>query len=343
MVDIIFNGIDLLSIIKTSRHWLFLTCIWVFYYIPDKEIKKLIDYLLYALVIISVIMLIEFFLDIQILGKEIKTEYLTPGFLIERGSLPTILLMFFLFLLFSKYYKFKRGTKYFYIAIFSAVLVTSIIRSWLFAGVIGTFLIFYLQEKFRFKYLFKAIIITGVLMLVIFSSTITRERFTQGIEDVQSFNLTSSVHGNFSYRMLMAAERISYVLQSFQYEVFGIGNVTEYNFPNTFIVGLRDRSGRITQLDTGDIAWSLLFLRLGVFGTLIYLIFYTKILTTFYRLKLNNPIAVTTFTYLIINLAIISFASSDITSGWFWLFPLLMYYFITNKPNYENNGNNVSL
>ena len=328
VVDIIFNGIDLLSIIKTSRHWIFLTCIWIFYYIPGKEVKKLINYLLYALVIVSVIILVQFFFEIRILAQE-HTEYLTPGFLIERGLLPAGIIMFFLFLLFTKYYKFKPAVKYLFIAIFTAVLIASLVRSWLFAAVTGVILIFYLQKKLKFKSLFAGIIIIAGLILIIYINPISKERFTQGIEDVQGFSLTSNAQGNFSFRILQTAERVNYISQSLQYVIFGIGNITEENFPNVFYIGLRFESGRILQLTTPDIAWQVLFIRLGFLGTLIYLVFFTKILTTFYRLKSTNPIALTAFIYLFINLVIISFVSWDIANGWFLLFPVLLYFFVT--------------
>ena len=334
VVDIIFNGIDLLSIIKTSRHWIFLTCIWIFYYIPGKEIKKLVDYLLYALVIISIIMLVEFFSGIQILIQQ-NTELLAPGVLIERGLLPSGIIMFFLFLLFSRYYKFKSLTRYFFIAVFAAVLINSLVRSWLFAAVLGIFLLFFLREKLKLKNLLAGIAIVAGIVLIVYINPISKERFTQGFEDVQSFSIEGNAQGNFSYRILLAAERLNYVMKSYQYEIFGIGNITEYNFHSTFYIGLRDASGRVIQLDTSDIAWSLFFLRLGFVGTLIYLIYYTKFLTTFYRLRLNSPLAITTFTYLFINLIIISFVSWDIANGWFLLFPVLLYFFC--YKGYENS------
>jgi len=328
VVDLIFNGIDLLSIVKTSRHWIFLSCIWIFYYIPDKEVKKLIKYLFNALIIISVIMLIEYFFDIQLLGREVKTEYLNPGFLITRGSIPSVFIMFFILLLFSRYFNFKQKIKYIYISIFSAVLITSMIRSWFLATVIGILLVFILQEKLKLKNLFAGIILTAGLILLVTTNPIIQERFSQGLEDVQSFSLKSNVQGNFSLRILQLAERLNYISQSFQHTIFGVGNITEYNFPNIFVIGLRDDSGRVTQLDTGDIAWSLLFLRLGLLGTVIYIFYYVSILIRFYRFRLKNPVAVTMFSYLFVTFFIVTFASSDIASGQFWLFPVIIYYFI---------------
>ena len=340
IVDIIFNGIDLLSIVKTSRHWIFLSCIWVFYYVSDKDVKKLINYLLYALAIISVIMLIEFFFSIQILGKEIKTEYLTPGVLIERGSIPSNLLLFFLLLLVSRYFKFKPKTKYFYVGIFSAVLITSMIRSYFFAVIIGILLVLYL-EKLKVKSILTGITIAAVLILIVYNTPFFKERFISGFEEIQNLNLAYSPQGNLSYRLLHAAERLDYISKKTQYEIFGIGNITEEDFPNTFYIGLRYESGRVMQLVSPDIAWSTFFLRLGFVGTIIYLIFYVSITIKFYRLRLNNPIALITFVYLFINLTMISFVSYDIANGQFWLFPVLLYYAISKKKSNENYDKNI--
>jgi hypothetical protein len=152
-----------------------------------------------------------------------------------------------------------------------------------------------------------------------------------GFDEMQNFTLEGNVQGNFSFRIFQAAERLNYISQSFQYEIFGVGSITEQNFPYIFKIGLRNESGIVTQLDTADIAWSLLFLRLGFLGTFIYLIFYVNILFKLYKLKFSNPLVITTFVYLFINLSIISFASSNIATGQFWLFPVLIYYTINKN------------
>lgn len=51
-------------------------------------------------------------------------------------------------------------------------------------------------------------------------------------------------------------------------------------FPTTFKVGLYNaRMGRPTQLDTSDIAWALLVLRLGILGTLILMVIWIKMIS----------------------------------------------------------------
>ncbi len=322
----VFNGIDLLSIVKTSRHWIFLSCIWIFALIPVENIKKLIKYLLNALTFAALITIIDFFFNIQLLGKEVKTEYLNPGFLIERAAIPSVLIIFFILLLFSKYFKFKPKIKYFYISIFSTVLITSMIRSLFLATGLGILLVFILQEKLKLKNLFTGIIVIVVLIFLVMTNPIIQERFGEGLRDIQTFELNSNVQGNFSLRILQMSERIYYISQSLPHAIFGIGNITEQNFPYVFTIGIRDEYGMVTQLDTADIAWSLLFLRLGFIGTIIYIAYYINILIRFYKFKLISPLSATMFVYLFITITIISFASSDIAAGQFWIFPILVYY-----------------
>lgn len=334
-VDLIVNGIDMLSIVKTSRHWIFLSCIWIFVYIDNKDVIKLIKYLLNALVLISVIMLIEFFFNIRLFAEEIRTEYLSPGFLVEKGSIPSILILFFIIVLFTSYFKFKPGKKYLYISIFLSVIIVSTIRSLFIATVIGIIVIQILQKKVKFRTLLFGMIIVTSLIIIAYMNPILKERFSIGFSEIQGLNLKGNIQGNLSFRLLQALERLNYISQNLQYTIFGIGNVTEFNFPNIFIIGLRDLSGRVTQLDTADIAWSLLFIRLGFLGLILYLYNYVKVLYAFYLKRFQNPLALTMFIFLLINLVLISFTSSDIASGQFWLLPILVYYQIKNTSYNE--------
>jgi len=342
IIDLLFNNIGFISIIKTSRHWIFLSCIWFFYYIPYKEIRKLIDYLFTSTVIISLIMLVEFFFETQILGKEYETLVSESGNFLTRGSIPSTFVPFFLLFLFTPFYTFKLKTKNFYIVLFSAVLITSVIRSWYLAMIVGFIILLFLQNKLKVKTIFTGILIMSGLIVAVSFNPIIKERFKEGFEEVQNFNFSTEkdLQGNYSFRMLHAEERINYILQNVQYTFFGLGNVTEENFPEVFAIGLVADTGGVIQLDTADIAWSTLFIRLGLLGTSLYLLFFVSILVFFYRNRKNNPLATVTFVYLFINLTILSFASSTMATGQFFIFPVLLYFLSKRKlvkVKYINN------
>jgi len=332
-IDLLFNNIGFISIIKTSRHWIFLSCIWFFYYIPSKEIRKLIDYLFNSTVIISVIMLVEFFFETQILGKEYETLASESGNLLTRGSIPSTFVPFFLLFLFTPFYEFKLKTKKFYIILFLLVLITSVIRSWYLAMIVGFIVLIILQNKLKVKTIYTGILILTGLFVAVSFNPIIKERFKVGFEEVQSFNFTAEkeVKGNYSFRMLHAKERLNYILHNIQYTFFGLGNITEENFPEVFIIGLVNDAGGVIQLDTADIAWSTLIIRLGLLGTFLYLLFFVGVLLFFYRNRKNNPLATVTFVYLFINLTILSFASSTMATGQFFIFPVLLYFLSKRK------------
>ena len=151
------------------------------------------------------------------------------------------------------------------------------------------------------------------------NSIITRE--------IQKFSLTSNeIEGNYSFRILHAQERLNYITQNAQNTIFGLGNISEENFSEVFEIGLLEESGRITQLDTGDIAWSTFFIRLGLLGTVFYLFIFVRLLLNFYRIQKYNSLALVTFVYLLVNLTIMSFASSSMATGQFFLLPVLLYF-----------------
>ena len=195
------------------------------------------------------------------------------GYLIKQGSLPSILVLFFVFLLFSRYFKFKFKRKYFYISIFSALLLAALIRSWFIATVIGILGVLYFNEKFRLKTVFTGVVVAAGLIFLAYSNPIFQERFSAGLQEIEGLSLNGNVQGNLTFRLLHTAERLDYISKNLQYVIFGIGNITEYDFPNTFLTGLIDKTGRVTQLDTADIAWSLLFLRFGPFRYVYIFIF----------------------------------------------------------------------
>lgn len=336
--DLFINDIDLGSIVKTSRHWLFLSCVWIFFYIPTNEIEKLIKYLLNLTALITVIMLIEFFTGIQILGREAMIETSKTGSSFTRASIPSTFTLFFMFLLFSDYFKITKKAKYIYIALFSAIIITSMIRTMFIATVIGMLMLVWLKGKGKEKIrsLIGTTFAVAILFVVALSNPVINERFTSGFNEVQTFDTNKEVEGNFSFRLLQMDERVQYLIKSPQYSIFGIGNIIEEKFPDIFQIGLKDENGRATQLNTGDIAWSLLFLRLGFFGTFIYLLFYIKFLRLTFNLRRRSLIGATTFLFLFINLTMLSFSSSTIAIGTFWLFPVLLYYAISKKTSNEN-------
>lgn len=97
---------------------------------------------------------------------------------------------------------------------------------------------------------------------------------------------TENAGDNFSFRMAHAYERLMYVLNGGFFEWFhGVGFINERNFKSgIFTIGLLNEEHNIIQLDTGDIAWSILFVRFGIVGTLIFIFFLLRLIIQLLKL-----------------------------------------------------------
>lgn len=331
LVDIFLNKIDLLSIIKTSRHWLFLTCFWFLNYIPKEEIRKLLRYLLITTLLITVVSITEYSFGFEILGLRESEERLITGMIYSRGAIPSTFSYFFLILVFLDYFKLKLRWKVVIISILSAGILISMIRSLIIAVIIALVFIIISRRK-TFKESLLTLSMVAVFIVIVLTSPFLKERFNEGYEDLKELDISrGNVSGNLSFRVLHIVERFNYVSHSYQYSVFGIGNITEGSFPRIFKTGLRNDQGQFVQLDTGDNTWALLFLRLGLVGTLVYLFFITKFISHSLTNTSQPLIAIALFVYLILNLFILSFASSSMANGQFWILPAIMERYCRNE------------
>jgi len=336
-VDIFINKIDLLSIIKTSRHWLFLTCFWIFYYIPKEEIKKLLIYLLTATLFINLISITEYTFGIEILGLRKSEERLLTGMTFSRGAIPSTFSIFFMFLVFLDYFELKLKWKIIIIGILAAGILISMIRSLIIAVIISLALIILIKRRKTFKESLLTMSIIVTFIWIVFASPFIKERFNEAYMDLKELDTSKrNVSGNLSFRALHIAERFKYVSHRIQYSIFGIGNITEESFPRIFKTGLRNDQGQFVQLDTSDNAWSLLFIRLGIVGTIIYVLLYFKFLFLDINMYSRSIMALVMFVFLIINLIVLSFASSTIANGSFWILPTLLYFTIIQELDSEN-------
>lgn len=343
LVDIAINDIELTSIIKTSRHWIYLSGVWILAYIKNSDIEKLIRFLFIATILITVLMLIEYFSGLKILPNKLTTAVAQTGLSYTRASIPSTFTLFFLFLLFVDYFKFSVPLKYFFIVILGMIIIFSMIRSFFIAMLIGIFLVLWFKRKAKVVNIIVALSLSTILFAAILATPVIRERYFTGIEEVKSFNVTNSVEGNFSFRILLAMERALYVSEKPQYFLFGIGNITEENFAETFIIGLQDDNARVVQLDTADIAWAIFFIRLGFLGTLIYLMVYYKVLIKLYSSIKQNGLCLAILVFLIINFFPLSLVQTTITQGQFWIFPFLIHNYINNnKINEYTQSNNCN-
>jgi hypothetical protein len=140
--------------------------------------------------------------------------------------------------------------------------------------------------------------------------------------------------GNFSYRINHFSERLDYVLDDPVRSMRGLGYVQERNYHGfRFKYGQTNILGGKAMLDTGDIAWSLLILRLGLLGICVYLVMYSKCLRELWRDHDRDRLVTVYFAYALVALVFMSFGNTLVAQSEFFVIPLMLI-----NADYENSA-----
>ena len=332
-LDIILNNISIISVIKTSRHWLFLLAIFVIPKIPVITLKKTLYIVMNITLVISAIIAFEFFT-----GNYYFTEIHYEGG-VARGALPSTFALFYTMVLACNYYnKMNKARRYTYLAILILSLLASSTRSIALAIVFGFMICIYFCSRNKansFGKMFLFILLAGAVAM--FTPGL-KERFSQLGTELSASRANNDVEGNTTYRLMHFTERFEYLQEKPMQLMFGIGNVVEEDFPDVFYVGLyNENKQRITQLDTGDITWSPVLMRLGVIGIFLFVTLALKAIKCAAR-HIPDKLAVATTAYLAITFIILSFAGTQCYRATFWIMPAICLcvigkdLLVTNKP-----------
>lgn len=329
VIDFIFNGISLLSIVKTSRHWLFLLFLYVVARYPKNVLSKALTITLWIVVIVSFVILLE-----SVFGIDILFEREVGALGVLRGKLPPYYGIFFSILVFANYWEYNKIKQYLLLVILVLPQLLSATRSVALAILLGILLYIYFFSKNKLKASCKILLVCMFLGGVIFSIPGLRERMLGVQEELKKTNSKEiTVEGNTTFRLAHFAERYEYLKKHPQYLLFGLGNVHERDFPEIFEIGLYDEErGRTVQLDTGDIVWSLILLRMGIVGVFLFVLGFLFIIRQLLRKK--DALAIALGSYLMSVLLITSFAGTTCGNGSFWLLPLICI-FVFNKRNHN--------
>jgi hypothetical protein len=143
----------------------------------------------------------------------------------------------------------------------------------------------------RFLYVALLVIVgNGVMMIEAVQS-----RINDGVADISKTlapgstiaNRNYDMNDTFSYRIAHLAERVSYVLADPNRLLFGVGMLTEdakQTSKLSFEAGLfNQHTGQLSQVDTGDIAWSLLILYMGIVGVFFFIALHIRLFRYFRR------------------------------------------------------------
>jgi len=326
-IDFLVNETSISDIFRTSRHYIFILFVYLLPSYSSDEILKAIK-----LVFILTIFQLFLFLTQPITGILLFSPYgILEAIQLSKerfAILPPFLIFMYIWYTIYKS-KFENIKKLILILTFIAFVIT-LTRSLILVVILMFIINIFIFSKINhYKKFF--IIITS--LFVIFSLSFYEpisKRFSEASTEINSLN--KKVEGNMSFRFLLASERLDYISKNIQYSIFGLGFISENNFKGNFKIGLLDDKNHVIQLDTGDIAWATFFVRLGIIGTIIYILIYIKLMIYFYKNK--------SFTYgkigflYIFAFFFLSTAGTIIAQGAFMFIPALIY----NLLRYEKKG-----
>lgn len=323
IVDIVFNHVYISSVIKGIRTWLVLSFAWFVPKLKESEIIIFFRYLFYFTFILTFVFIVEFVFNITITGVSRTMDG-------ARASIPWPLWLFVWGLVLSGAFRVPSIIKNLYIVTVICHLIICGSRSHFIAFVLVASIFFFMNGILNIKKVLISICAIMAIIVVFTTDNMLSQRFYEAKQDVASVRAGSEESGGtLSSRMIWLNERMEYLNQRSQYVVFGLGNVQERDFGNVFVTGLyNEDKGGIVQLDTGDIAWITLFLRLGYVGTAVYLIFvYFRALTIGWRYR-KNPVALALFAYLFSHVFFTSFTDYVISESFFWFVPIVAMSYI---------------
>ena len=270
-----------------------------------------------------------------LLSLNIKEQFIRGESLLRIYARP-ILCSFFAFIYLITFLTNKKKKYFFLYMLFSFMIVLTASRGAIMSHLFCTLFISLFVLKKRGN-VFPFIFLMLVPLIMTFSNNYYTERLLTGFDDIfKDIGETNYYEGSstFNLRLALAYERFRYINDNNMY-VFGLGFITEDSDGErdlNFKVGLKDIYGDIIQIDTGDIAWSLLILKLGFLGSIIFILSYLYILCQAY-MKREFPMHLALLFY-IINVIALSINSTNIINNIFihlLVYSMVNHFYINDK------------
>jgi len=332
------------DILKTARNYLFVLGFFVLRRFRKEELWTIVNKLFYITTFMCVLYVIQGFSGIQLLTGH--APGITFPLLKIRGyNIPMSYYFFIFYAFFTNPFEGKK--KYASLVLYVLVVIISLHRGLLVpVFALGFLGIYYTSGGLKgiVRYLFFA----GILIIPIFD--VVMERFESDNSSSEFSNIAegafvdydqAEIEGTFLFRIALFYERYEYVTRDLTTSIFGAGfmhessKITEKKFD--FKVGQMDeKDEKITQLDTGDIAWMPFILRLGFLGTILYLCLYFFLCKTFYKARHDKNMLVA-FLYMVL-LVLYSFTSIALSNTFMIIFPYI--YYILYKQGMEESEEN---
>jgi hypothetical protein len=248
--------------------------------------------------------------------------------------------MLFFFTFMALYHNPLKGIpKHISMIIFAAALLGAFHRSLIGCLFITLFIGYVVGLPYLKRIRFIAVASIFALFFVVFAGyKFMHSRTYTDVEAVITGNIESSEfemdnlgNATFTFRILHLLERNQYLLEHPKAMIFGAGLMPEdskivdkmFDFKIGLVAELTDAPA---QLDSGDISYSVLLLRLGYIGTALYLLLIVYFMVFFYK-KRDNRYGLFTFLYLILTIGV-SFFSANLLHPVTYLLPVISYQII---------------
>ncbi len=312
----VISGVGLGDVVRYLRNWIYLSIIYIAPHINIKDIDKSLRIIYNITICFCLIILLQRFTALNILDVRFDQG---------RGTKPPSYSIIAAALCLINVWNFSLSKRIMHLIIFLAPMILNLKMTYV-ISVFGIYIIYVLFiSKWSFARKIGIFIFSVVLVSIIFvSSNAFSTRFINMTQELNTIE-NAEVSGNFSYRLLHAHERLNYILNDPIRILRGIGFVSESNFQQSvFNLGQYSSvTDDVAQLDTGDIAWSLLFIRLGIAGTFLYICFYFKLIFEYKRYLYSNKYSVLFISLLLVFILFTSLGNALIAQSDFFIYPLL--------------------
>lgn len=319
----IWSGVSAGDVIRYLKHWTYLSIVFVDIPLQMWEVKKSVKIIFWITFAVSLVLAVQYLVGATWIGY--TTAYNNYGTFYTRGAKPPSFAVICCCLAFFNIFRFSNKIRIIVCVVLFLPIIFSMKMSYFTTICLILVVCYQLKQQIDLVRLFKFVMIGMVGLAVLFSAfPVFYHRFQNTVNQV-SVSSYRKEEGNFSYRLDHFGERLDYVLQNPVRCVRGLGYVQEHNFhEKPFKLGQTNNWGRKAMLDTADIAWSLLILRLGMIGLLLYFIMYGRCLYLLWLKRNREDLVSLFFSYLLISLVFMSFGNALIAYSDFFIIPLLI-------------------
>jgi hypothetical protein len=332
-------GLGFSEILRTSR-FLFFWLLWlIFRSLNVEQLNNLLKGLFYVSLLTSTLFILQLF-DIEVLNEiTLSSKTSVFGMTLTRFyNHPDMLHFFVFFAILCNPLKgiLKWLTMFIPAIALMCAFHRSLTGSFFIALIIG-----YVVQLPRLQQI-KVFSVAGFVIFaaVIFGSfNFVNSRTFKDIQnvmagnfvDTESVDISKMQEGTFTFRIAHLVERNLYLQQHPKSMIIGAGLMTEDSKMTQtmfdFNIGLvEELSGQTVQLDTGDISYSLLFLRFGYLGTVLFLLPFVAFMFFFYKYR-NDKLALASFMYLTLTIGV-SFFSSNLVIPTTLIMPMIAYHIV---------------